>query len=430
MSGIRETRPDLLLLCLAAVVVRVPFIFTVPMREAPDEFSHFWVIKFLHDHLRLPTAAEVTAGGASAVYGSLPQLGYLPHVLLSMPFPEPLLMLVARFGSLLMGLIMIWAAYHAGRLLFKKDGVLALALPAMLIVHPQLTFLHCYSNSDSTSSALSSVIILLMLQIIYHGVNLRLATIIGALSGWVALSKFSALAVIPVVALAVVVSTIIHGSGWGLALLALTSMAAASAVVSGWWFVRNYFEFNGDIMGTKTMYATWAKLFSRKQDFYLPASHIVKNFSWWRMLFFSYWGLFGYMTRYMWRPVYVVYAIFFFASLAGMIRTTCSGMKICLIEGRRLLTAQSIAWTCLLLIVLINIASIIWASMVNLGGPQGRYLFTSEIPITALIILGLSSISRKWGKRFVIVFLIWNAIVCIGSFVYLFSLYGFNPRPY
>ncbi len=418
------------MLCLAAAAVRVPFIFTVPMREAPDEFSHFWVIKFLHDHLRLPSAAEVTAGGASGVYGSLPQFGYVPHVLLTMPFPEDMQMLTARFGSLMMGLVMIWAAYHTGQMLFKKDNLLAYALPCTLIVHPQLAFLHCYSNSDSTSSALSSVIILLMLQIIYQGVSLRRATIIGALSGWMALSKFSTLAVIPVVALAVVASTIIHGSGWGLAVLSLMAMGAAGAAVSGWWLVRNYYEFNGDIMGTKTMYATWAKLFNRKQDFYLPPSHIVKNFSWWRMLFFSYWGLFGYMTRYMWRPVYVVYAVFFFPSIVGIIRTTFSGIKTCLADGRRLLTAQSIAWICLLLIVLINIASIVWASMVNLGGPQGRYLFTSEIPIISLIILGLNSICRKYGHKFVIAFVFWNAMVCIGSFIYLFSLYGFNPRPY
>lgn len=72
--------PGFALLAFAFVAVRLPWIFMVPMQEAPDEYAHYWVIKFLREHWRLPSAVEVHAGGPSAVYGSLPQLGYLPHV--------------------------------------------------------------------------------------------------------------------------------------------------------------------------------------------------------------------------------------------------------------------------------------------------------------------------------------------------------------
>jgi hypothetical protein len=419
---------DLILLCAAAALVRVPFIFTVPMREAPDEFSHYWVIKYLHDHLHLPGAADVTAGGASAVYGSLPQFGYVPHVVVTLLFPADMLTLAARFGSLLMGLVMIFAACQCGKLLFK-ERLLALALPATLVVHPQLAFLHSYSNSDSTSSALSSLIILFMLHMIYHGVSIKRATIIGALVGWTALAKFSAVAVIPIVALAIVAATIIHASGWALALSALGIIASLAAALSGWWFARNYYEFNGDILGTKTMYATWAKLFNREQQFYLAPSHIVKDFSWWRMLFFSYWGLFGYMTKYLWRPVYVVYGVFFFASVAALLRTAFLSAKTSF-ATTKWLTADNCAWTCLTFTLLINIASVIFASVYNLGGPQGRYLFTSEIPIISLIVLGLSMVTAKFGRKLVVAFVVWNLIVCLGSLAYLFSLYGFNAKPF
>ncbi len=71
----------MLLMLLVALCARVPFLFLVPMVEAPDEFAHFWVAKFLSEYLAAPNAQEVAAGGPSAVYGSLPPFAYLPHVL-------------------------------------------------------------------------------------------------------------------------------------------------------------------------------------------------------------------------------------------------------------------------------------------------------------------------------------------------------------
>jgi hypothetical protein len=65
----------------------------------------------------------------------------------------------------------------------------------------------------------------------------------------------------------------------------------------------------------------------------------------------------------------------------------------------------------------------IWASVYNYGGPQGRYLITSEIPIQALIIGGMSLFGKK-SKWLIIAFLAFNALVCIGSWIYLFRLYG------
>ena len=57
--------------------VRLPWLYLVPMVEAPDEFSHFWVLKFMAEHCRLPEASEIFQGGPSAVYGSYPPMGYL-----------------------------------------------------------------------------------------------------------------------------------------------------------------------------------------------------------------------------------------------------------------------------------------------------------------------------------------------------------------
>lgn len=428
-SSFLKFSPVFMSLCLAFVLVRLPFIFTVPMVEAPDEFAHYWVLRFMRDHLRLPNAAEVVAGGPSAVYGSLPQLGYLPHVAVGLVTPANDIALYARFGSLLMGLVLLYAAYHIGRELFRGNRLLAFALPALVVFHPQMVFLHAYANSDSTSCALGAVILLLALRSIRSGLSIGRCIAIGALMGWLALSKYSGLGVMPAIAFTLVASAVLNRTPIAKAIAALTACGGAAAAVCGWWFVRSYHEFNGDFMGTQTMYRSWATTFHKDLNYYEPPSHIIKSLRWWRMMFFSFWGLFGYMNKYMWRPVYLVYTAYLIVAAIG-------GIKGCAVFARAKVRSMTradweacVAWTCMLMTVVLNLAAMIWASTKNLGGPCGRYLFPSEIPVLALLLFGMSRLSNRWSRMLVISFVGFNAVVCIGVWFWLFSVYGFHSRP-
>lgn len=415
--------------CLLGVffMVRLPWLFTIPMVEAPDEFAHYWVIKFLRENFRLPHANEVFAGGASSVYGSLPQLGYIPHVLAGMFFPLEQLPLAERFGSLFMGAFMLFAAYRIGKLLFKENRFLSLSVAAAVILHPQMIFLHSYANNDSTSSALASILIWLALESVDKGMTFKRTALMGVLVGWVAITKYSGLAIIPVMGIAIIASIFIHGTSLALASGSILTAAIIAASVCIWWFVQNAQEYPGDPMGTKTMYKSWAATFHRDMNYYLPVSHIIKSIKWWRMMYFSFWGLFGYMNKYLWRPIYLVYVGMLILSVVGwgkglfcFLRDKLKSFKINR-ENAKPLTM----WICLALTVFINLASMIWASVYNLGGPQGRYLFTSEIPVMALFIGGLNLLEPKSkGKKLVAAFLLFNLAVAVGSWIYLFNLYG------
>lgn len=416
-------------LCFAFILVRLPFMFTVPMVEAPDEFAHFWVLRFMRDYLRLPTAAEVAAGGPSAVYGSLPQLGYLPHVAIGLVTPIHDISLFARFGSLLMGLVLLYASYHIGSLIFRDNRLLAFALPAIVVFHPQLAFLHSYANSDATATALGAVILLLALRSIASGITIYRCLVIGLLMGWLALSKYSGLGVMPAIAFTLVASAVLNRQSPGKVVAALAVCGTAAAAVSGWWFVRNYHEYNGDFMGTQTMYRSWAMTFHREMNYQVPASHIIKDLRWWRMMFFSFWGLFGYMNKYLWRPVYFVYLGYLIVATVGGVKTLYQFAR----AKARVMTRQDwevgIAWTCIALTVSLNLAAMVWASTKNLGGPQGRYLFPSEIPVIALLLLGMNGVSARWSRVLVASFVGFNVVVCLGSWFWLFSMYGFHARP-
>lgn len=415
--------------CLLGIffMVRLPWLFMIPMVEAPDEFAHYWVIKFLREHWRLPHAQEVFAGGPSAVYGSMPQLGYIPHVFSSLFMPYEDIALSGRFGSLLMGSLMLFAAFRIGRLLFKENKLMALALPLAIVFHPQLIFLHSYANNDSTSSALASILILLAFESVARGITFKRTVLMGAIVGWVAITKYSGLAIIPVMGVAVLASIFIHGTAISTAASSILCAALVAAAVSLWWFVQNGVEYPGDPMGTKTMYKSWASTFHRDLNYYLPVSHIIKSLKWWRMMFFSFWGMFGYMNKYLWRPVYLVYTAMLIAAVLGWL----NGMRKFAFQKARTFkftrtnSKDIVMWSCLVLTVLINLASMIWASVYNLGGPQGRYLFTSEIPVMALLIGGMNLLGeKKAGRIAVCIFLAFNLAVAVGSWIYLFRLYG------
>lgn len=422
-------------LCLLFLAVRVPFIFTIPMVEAPDEYAHFWVLRFMHDNMRLPSAIEVAAGGPSAVYGSLPQFGYIPHILVGSIFHANDFVLFARFGSLLMGVVLLYCAYGLGRELFPRQRLLALALPLAVIFHPQLAFVHSYMNNDATSSAVASVILLMAVRSLRQGLEMRRSLVMGLLIGWLALTKYSGLGILPSIAVCLIGAAVINRVPLTTALANFAACGTVAAGVCGWWFVRNVHEFGGDLLGTKTMYSSWAKTFDRPQTYYLPATHIIKNTRWWRMMFFSFWGMFGYMNKYMWRPIYFAYLGYVCVAgvgFANLVRGWIGNLKHSpASDGAPALSqkANTVAWSALTLAVVLNLAAMVWASTTNLGGPQGRYLFTSELPVLALIIAGLNNCGKRVGVPLVMSFLIFNALVCIGAWFWLYGLYGFHGHP-
>ena len=160
------------------------------------------------------------------------------------------------------------------------------------------------------------------------------------------------------------------------------------------------------------------------------------------MMFFSFWGMFGYMNKYMFRPVYFVYLGYLIAGASGFIAFAYSWLKIRLQGASPVSSPVSwfglqskencvnlAAWSAIIMAVVLNLISMIWASTTNLGGPQGRYMFTSELPVVTLLVFGLNQLGKKYGGQLVISFLIFNAITCIGCWVWLYRLYGFHAHP-
>jgi hypothetical protein len=193
-------------------------------------------------------------------------------------------------------------------------------------------------------------------------------------------------------------------------------MGVFGAASSLWWFWRTYHAFSGDFLGVKTGLKVFAPAAHQSMDYQKPPWQVVTSIRWWRFIFFSFWGLFGYMTRWMWRPIYLDYLGVFVLAIAGWMKT-----KVVRPPVPRSQLVQPAIWLLFAACALVNLVALL---CMQFGGPQGRYFFISEIPLIALMLEGLRRLGPRWGPRTIVGFLAFNIIVCLGVWVMLFRLYG------
>lgn len=433
---------DLALLLILTVLVRLSWIFMVPAAEAPDEVTHFWVINFCANEMRLPSLADVISAGKFGVYGSIPQFGYVPHIVFLKLLPCTPQLISARLGSLSAELVSVITAYFIAKRLFAPDRLLTLSLPLMLVFHPQFVFVGSYANNDATTCAISSLILFFLTKMLADGFKLTHSLTIGILLGWIILSKYSSLCLVPTVFIALCLTTWLHRANVKSLFYNLAAVTMAPLIICPTWFWRNYCEFNGDISGALTMHKLWSSAYGKNIDTYRSPFEIVMQTRWWRMNFFSFWGWFGYMTRSLPRPFYYGYLTFVILAFLGAMKAGFTYLKATHsgsadqtstsgdadIYNSRLRFVKPSIWIVFGLCALTNLAVSLAASSSGIGGPQGRYLFPSEIPLMALLLLGLSEFGGKSGRFLIWLLLIFNAFTYFYSCAYLYSLYGF-PLP-
>lgn len=405
---------ELFLIISLALLARIPCMTLIPHIEAPDENNHLWVANFIANHLCLPDLHSIYLAGYEAVYAPIPQLGYLPHIFFLKCFssffsPDKYLYL-ARLGSLFMGLIVITVSHKLGRLLFPANRIAALALPLLICFHPQFVFICSYVNTDATTAALASLILLLLCKASKTGLNILNAAGLTITCSWLILSKYSGYCVILTAAVSLLLIVYKNKEKYRIQIALLAAMGIGTVLLTGWWFLRNYFAFNGDITGVKTMYTIWTSTYHRYVEKFASPFAILISTRFWRMLFFSFWGWFGYMTRSLPRAIYYGYLGFFIASILSFFRR--KNYQINLI------------WFIILFCFITNISMCIYGTYSGVAGPQGRYLFPSEIPIISMLVAGLNYWGNRWSKYLTISFIIFNAAAYLYSYLYLLKLYG------
>ncbi len=424
----------LIIIVLLTIAVRLPWLFMIPAFEAPDENPHLWVIQYCAQHLGLPSREAIYATGADASYGSIPQFGYVPHVffLKSLSSLDP--RLAARHASLLMASILNVTSYLIAREIFLPNILLTLALPAMLIFHPELVFVGSYANNDITVATLSSIVLLLLIRTIKQGLTWTRSLWIGFLSGWILLSKYTGTCVIPTALVFLSLAAWLHRCTLKSYLSHLASAILIFLATCAWWFIRSYYVFSGDISGVRTLYYVWATSCHKGLTFpYKPVLEVISKTRWWRMNFYSYWAVFGYMIRFIKTVFYFIYLGFVaLAAIGGLLnlRKTVQSGSAMFARSRsndsnfsRLELIPATIWSMFFFISFLNLAASALGSCSGVSGPQGRYFFPSEVPLISLLLAGLYQFKGYWGKVLILALLAYNFYTYLFCLRHIYLLY-------
>jgi hypothetical protein len=413
---------------VVGLVLRLHWAGLIPFNGGPDEAHHFPMVQFIRDQGRLPTMADVPVG-VPISYPALPAAGYAPGVLttLAIGADHPVAYRIARLGNVAVGVLLIWAAYSATRLLAREQPQLAIVVAWLTALHPQLVFVASYVNNDAAAVVLGTLVLQQWLGLYRAGPSAARGAILGLTAAAALLCKLNTLGTVvaglavpfaAAPARAVLWSKRRNEPEASPALpsgnVARWSRCVAAAIAGGllgiapWcvWSLRQH----GSLWGTDVHYQWWRRhVETLAQPTPLLDRHNAGQFiiDTWK----SFWGAFGYCTVWLEPIDYVAVTVAMGIAAWAFVVSGC----IDLCRGYRSRSvrktgtdnrqpdlphrcARKTVWI-LVAGVLLTIATHVYHSAVHGLAPQGRYLLPVAWPILFLLASGWGVVGRATGRK-------------------------------
>jgi len=308
---------------------------------------------------------------------------------------------IVRLLSVLMGAGTVLCTYLIALEVFPEQKTLAAGAAAFNAFVPMFLFISGSVNNDNLTILLCSLALLILVRLVrtwakpeeLDQLGLGIGALLGLVIGLGALSKASALGLLPLTALGLALSTwqrrtepVLRRLAWFFG--SLVTVLAVSFAVAGWWYVRNWRLYR-DPLGLNTFVAivgprlhqpTLRQLLGEGEGF-------VKAF----------WGLFGGVNVAMEPAAYWVLNALAILGVVGLMialgRTLLSRFTLCVPRD------DSSVTTCYALLILLAwpialfLALIRWTTMTKAS--QGRLMFPAISAIAILLTMGWS----QWVPR-------------------------------
>lgn len=441
VSKAANARLLLVFLLLLFLLLGLVYSITTPLFEAPDEVWHYAYVRYLVEEHTLPALTDTDSGlyqevaqpplyyaVAALVSGFVPDkdlteltwhnpgFGYQAGVTVNdnknmlihtereqFPWRGAVLAIrLARFVSLAFGLLTVVAAWGLGREIFHRQPGWALGVPTLVAFTPQFLFISGVVSNDSAAAALSTAALWAIARAVSRGVTSRRSLTIGLLIGLAALTKTSTLLLIPLAAIALIL-TLYKQSGnrppasktslseaafitckrsgvtckrSGVHCSLLVSEAAFIATafaIGGWWYLRNAILYHDPLALYVHVDTPWGRTAPRSIGALLAELPKVYR---------SFWGAFGWGHVQYPTWVYLALGVPLVVSLIGWGRAL-----ICKQSGKRRTLPGSgrvfllaVTWWLLVFVALLQ-----WMRQVE--APHGRLLFPA-IGAWALLVVG------------------------------------------
>lgn len=437
---------------VACFVLYASWAWVIPFHAAPDESMRYVLVRYISDHHSIPVGTDSAIRDPiwGTSYAFEPILAPLVAALLRsvaglFTTDSGVLSLASRFASVIFGTGTVAICVLISRRLFV--GAWRWFFVVFIALLPQFAFLSCYLNSDSLALFATALIIYAWLRGLRDGWGTANALLLGVGISVCLLSYFTAYGFV-LLSVVVYVADRIHGwRGTPVderrrhrreTLVQVATITTVALVLAGWWFVRNAYLYDGDLLGLRTS-AQQGTLYAH--EFAKPgaSSAIGRGWSLWHMLSkgwilasgMSSVGVFGYMKLQMPTPIYVVYAAIAVAGmLSALVPTIASRLASRRVgaglssvpdhvDAPLILTGVT-PWRrrlfegALLLAIPIPIALSMYHSYTQDYQPQGRYILPMLLPVAYFVTKGFQRFltqhirSPKARTAILIAFFAWN----------------------
>lgn len=387
-----------------------------PFGKAPDERAHFGLMQFIAQYHSIPVAGDArlseVIGEYSFWYGALPPLPYIAGALgiaIGSIVKFGQLYLYARIISVLLGVGTVFLSFKIAKILFPKNYLFQLCVPLIVMLIPQLSFLFSYANNDAFT--IFAVVLFYYFLLLLKEENYKpgYSLFLGLSAGLCLLSKPNAYIIIPLLLIYYLLS--IRTVNWKTIIGSAAISGFTALVVSGWWFVRNYILYNGDLLALKT--STLTDIIGYKEQGWTLTRFLLET-HWLKSSFVSLWAAFDHMNIFLPKWYYIFIFLLVVASLMGILTVNKKGCLKTEHNNRHYFIISILA-------IIFSVSLSIWNSYTNDYQPQGKYLYTSLIPLVSLFIFGLQEVIKLLLKKSIYITYFFAGLVVV---FFAFNVYS------
>ncbi len=402
-------RRTVILLLAVYIILASAYSVSNPLHEATDELRHYRFVRTIASTARLPIQGQESCRSQShhpPLYYTLGALAtfwintgqelcatppdnpfwayrywevgndnknqYLHDQDEAFPWSgEALAAYIMRGINIVLGAGVVWFTWAAGRVIWPRRQLIALGAAALVAFNPMFLYMSGAINNDIIAALSGSAILFTCLYLLHdpQGLNLRWGLILGGLYGLALMSK-SNLAVTILLIEVAITWVAWRKSQWRQWLIANLLIFAVSALIAGWWFVRNQLLY-GDPTGFSTVTELWG-VRDPADSFSLAVSELPYAWS-------TLWGRFGFGQIPLPQSIYT-----------GLLLGTAAGLSGAIVGFFwRATQREKVSLVFLFADVILFFFVLFGYMLISPAGPNGRFFFPALSALALLTFYGL-----------------------------------------
>ena len=438
----KERAPEWGMLALVFLLV-LAWSLTAPKGGGPDEPMRYDVAKYLYEHPgKLPHGEEESIRNATwgISYAFYPILSYMISAVFMwiagiFSTSEMVLLHAARLADVMFITIAAWFVIQAGKKLFGREK--GLFFSSLVIFMPGFLYMGTYVNTDSLALMAAAVILYAWVCYLEEGWSWKNCVLLAVGMGICFLSYYNAYGWILWSFFFFCLTVLLCmekpvGERWKFLFSRGLVIAGITILLAGWWFVRNYVIYDGDILGRNAS-TLCAELYAK--DAYKPSVHVtpaklgwsLKDFflyqdpgwphNWLVMVVVSFIGLFGKFDIYMPETASKIYILFVAVGILGVLlmirefywhrrsvtvqKTSVNGekVKIKTVRCSREWSKKGFFNLMMLASLVTPVILFIDYAYFNDNQAQGRYIMSAVYPVMYFVACGYGKLLERFVKN-------------------------------